>query len=64
MLATLLATAAHTATVPNPDKLVVPPIRYLAILPPMIMVGGAVLLLALASLVSRPLRVRVATSGW
>jgi NADH-quinone oxidoreductase subunit N len=63
MLATLLATAAHTATVPNPDKLVVPPIRYLAILPPMIMVGGAVLLLALASLVSRPLRVRVATAG-
>jgi NADH-quinone oxidoreductase subunit N len=45
------------------DKLTLPPIRYLSILPPIIMIGGAVLLLAVASLVSRPLRVRVATIG-
>ena len=37
----------------------IPPIRYLSILPIIIMGGGAVVLLALASLVSRPLRVRV-----
>ena len=39
----------------------VPPIRWLAILPPIIMIGGAVVLLGLASLVRKPLRVRVAT---
>ena len=38
-----------------------PPIRWLAILPPIIMIGGAVLLLGVASLVRRPLRVRVST---
>ena len=38
-----------------------PSIRWLAILPPIIMIGGAVILLGLASLVSKPLRVRVAT---
>ncbi|HVB91396.1 MAG TPA: NADH-quinone oxidoreductase subunit N [Acidimicrobiales bacterium] len=63
MIAALLATAAHGATTSNPDRLVVPPIRYLSILPPMIMIGGAVAVLALASLVSRPLRVRVGTAG-
>ncbi len=57
MIASLLATPVNTG------KLVVPHIRYLSILPPMIMIGGAVLLLALASLVSRPLRVRVGTWG-
>ncbi len=41
----------------------IPPIRYLSILPIIIMGGGAVVLLALASLVSRPLRVRVSTIG-
>jgi NADH-quinone oxidoreductase subunit N len=56
MIAHLLAASAASG-----GKLHVPPIRYLSILPPMIMIGGAVLLLALASLVSRPLRVRVAT---
>jgi NADH-quinone oxidoreductase subunit N len=55
--------AALLATAVNSDKLAVPHIRYLSILPPMIMIGGAVLLLALASLVSRPLRVRVGTWG-
>ncbi len=56
MIATLLATT-HTAS----DTITVPPIRWLAILPPIIMIGGAVLLLGLASLVSRPLRVGLST---
>ena len=69
MIAHLLAAAASAASrrIGRLDrvggKLHVPPIRYLSILPPIIMIGGAVLLLALASLVSRPLRVRVATIG-
>ena len=65
MIAHLLATATASAasTSGSTVKLHVPPIRYLSILPPIIMIGGAVLLLALASLVSRPLRVRVATIG-
>ncbi|HEX4174831.1 MAG TPA: NADH-quinone oxidoreductase subunit N [Acidimicrobiales bacterium] len=57
MIATLLATTTH---VPS-DTIPVPPIRWLAILPPVIMIGGAVLLLGLASLVARPLRVAVST---
>ena len=57
MIATLLATTTH---VPS-DTIAVPPIRWLAIMPPIIMIGGAVLLLALASLVARPLRVAVST---
>ena len=49
----MLATAAiHT-----------PHIRYLAIMPEIVMFGGAVLLLAVSSLVRRPLRVTVATAG-
>jgi len=48
---------AAASTIPTPK------IRYLAILPELLMLGGAVLLLAVASLVRRPLRVRVATSG-
>src|SRR5580704_266919 len=69
MIVHLLATAASAASrasaasTASGGKLHVPPIRYLSILPPIIMIGGAVLLLALASLVSRPLRVRVATFG-
>ncbi|HEV3369794.1 MAG TPA: NADH-quinone oxidoreductase subunit N [Acidimicrobiales bacterium] len=69
MIVHLLATAASAASrasaasTASGGKLHVPPIRYLSILPPIIMIGGAVLLLALASLVSRPLRVRVATIG-
>jgi NADH-quinone oxidoreductase subunit N len=63
MIAHLLAAAASGASTGSTIKLHVPPIRYLSILPPIIMIGGAVLLLALASLVSRPLRVRVATIG-
>ncbi|HSZ35956.1 MAG TPA: NADH-quinone oxidoreductase subunit N [Acidimicrobiales bacterium] len=57
MIATLLATTSH---VPS-DTIAVPPIRWLAIMPPIIMIGGAVLLLGLASLVARPLRVAVST---
>jgi NADH-quinone oxidoreductase subunit N len=57
VIATLLATTTH---VPS-DTIPVPPIRWLAILPPVIMIGGAVLLLGLASLVARPLRVAVST---
>ncbi len=57
MITTLLATN-HAGT---GGTIAVPPIRYLAIMPPIIMIGGAVLLLAVASLVRRPLRVKVAT---
>jgi NADH-quinone oxidoreductase subunit N len=39
----------------------VPSIRYLGILPVIVMLGGAVVLLAMSSLVTRPLRRRVAT---
>ena len=48
--------AAHAAV-----GIHVPSIRYLAILPVIVMLGGAVVLLAAASLVKRPLRRRVAT---
>ena len=58
MIASLLAaTATHAAS----DSIPVPPIRWLAILPPIIMIGGAVVLLGVASLVRRPLRIAVAT---
>jgi NADH-quinone oxidoreductase subunit N len=57
--------AAHLATThaasSKAGTITVPPIRWLAILPPIIMIGGAVLLLGLASLVRRPLRVTVST---
>jgi NADH-quinone oxidoreductase subunit N len=56
-------TAVATTTSAASDKIAIPPIRYLAILPPIIMIGGAVILLAVSSLVSRPLRVRVSTIG-
>jgi NADH-quinone oxidoreductase subunit N len=61
MITTLLA--ASTTAAGASDKITIPPIRYLAILPPIIMIGGAVILLAVASLVSRPLRVRFSTIG-
>jgi NADH-quinone oxidoreductase subunit N len=51
------AHAAHAAS----NTIAVPPIRWLAIMPEIIMIGGAVVLLAVASLVRRPLRVKVAT---
>ena len=55
MIATLAATAHASNTI------AVPSIRWLSILPPIIMIGGAVLLLGLASVVRRPLRVTVST---
>jgi len=61
MITTLLA--ATTTAAGTSDKIVIPSIRYLTILPPMIMIGGAVILLAVASLIRRPLRVRVSTIG-
>jgi NADH-quinone oxidoreductase subunit N len=52
------AVTAHAAS----NTIAVPPIRYLTIMPVIIMIGGAVVLLAVASLVRRPLRVKVATA--
>ncbi len=51
----IAAAAAANATIH------VPAIRYLAIMPVIILLGGAVLLLAAQSLVRRPLRLRFAT---
>ena len=61
----IAAKAAHAVTTAHAasNTIAVPPIRYLAIMPPIIMIGGAVLLLAVASLVRRPLRVKVATAA-
>jgi NADH-quinone oxidoreductase subunit N len=56
VIGAMLATS-HAAS----NSIPVPPIRWLAILPPIIMIGGAVVLLAVASLVRRPMRVRVST---
>ncbi len=56
MIAPLLA-ASHAAS----NTITMPPIRWLSILPPIIMIGGAVVLLGVASLVRKPLRVRVST---
>jgi NADH-quinone oxidoreductase subunit N len=65
VIATLLATATTTTTTAashaSSDTIAVPPIRWLAILPPIIMIGGAVVLLGVASLVRRPLRIAVST---
>jgi len=60
LVAPVLATAGQHASTPS-GTISVPPIRWLAILPPIIMIGGAVLLLGVASLVRRPLRVAVST---
>ena len=57
MIAPILAAAATHAS----GTIAVPPIRWLSILPPIIMIGGAVVLLGVASLVRRPLRIAVAT---
>jgi NADH-quinone oxidoreductase subunit N len=61
MITALLA--ATTSAAAASDKVSIPSIRYLAILPAIIMIGGAVVLLAVASLVKEPLRVRVGTIG-
>jgi NADH-quinone oxidoreductase subunit N len=57
----ILAAAAKHAHAANAAGIHVPSIRYLSILPVIVMLGGAVGLLAVASLVKRPLRLRVAT---
>jgi NADH-quinone oxidoreductase subunit N len=57
----LAAATHHRAHVAVASTIHVPSIRYLSILPVIVMLGGAVLLLALESLVTRPLRLRVAT---
>ena len=62
MIGALLAASAPPVS-SAADRIPIPSIRYLSIMPPIIMIGGAVLLLGLASLVSRPLRVRVSTIG-
>ncbi|HEY6428704.1 MAG TPA: proton-conducting transporter membrane subunit, partial [Acidimicrobiales bacterium] len=59
MIASLLAAATTHAS----NTIAVPPIRWLSILPPIIMIGGAVVLLGVASLVRRPLRIAVATAA-
>ena len=51
------------AVVTAHSTIVLPHIRYLAILPEIVMLGGAVLLLGIASLVRWPLRVTVSTVG-
>ena len=51
---------AHHAVTSN--VIHVPSIRYLGILPVIVMLGGAVVLLGMSSLVKRPLRLRVATA--
>ncbi|HMK64134.1 MAG TPA: NADH-quinone oxidoreductase subunit N [Acidimicrobiales bacterium] len=53
--------ALLAATHASSGSITVPPIRWLSILPPIIMIGGAVVLLGVASLVRRPLRVTVST---
>jgi NADH-quinone oxidoreductase subunit N len=52
---------AHHAVTSN--VIHVPSIRYLGILPVIVMLGGAVVLLGMSSLVKRPLRLRVATAA-
>ncbi len=56
----LLVLVAH---VQRAGAIVTPHIRYLAIIPEIVMLGGAVLLLVAASLVRRPLRISVATGA-
>ena len=47
----------------RPLTIAIPHIRYLGILPEIVLLGGAIVLLAVASLVRRPLRAAVATAG-
>jgi NADH-quinone oxidoreductase subunit N len=61
VITSLFATTHAAATHAVSNSITVPPIRWLAILPPIIMIGGAVVLLGLSSLVRKPLRVRVST---
>ncbi len=60
----LLMAASHTIHAQHaaPAVIHVPAIRYLTILPVIVMLGGAIVVLATTSLVKRPLRLRVATA--
>ena len=64
LLAAAHAAASHLHSVSHysTSRFKTPLISYLAILPEIVMLGGAVVLLALASLVRRPLRRSVATA--
>ena len=55
--------AAHRSRAVDAARIATPHIRYEAILPELVMLGGAVLLLAVGALVERQLRARVATFG-
>ncbi len=55
--------AAHRSRAVDAARIATPHIRYEAILPEIVMLGGAVLLLAVGALVERQLRARVATFG-
>ena len=57
------AAAAHRSRAVDAARIATPHIRYEAILPEIVMLGGAVLLLAVGALVERQLRARVATFG-
>ncbi len=59
----LLTAAAVRAAAHAPVTIHVPAIRYLSILPMLVLLGGAILLLAVASLVRQPLRITVSTIG-
>jgi NADH-quinone oxidoreductase subunit N len=60
----VILTAVHAAHAARASTtLATPRIRYLTILPVIVLLGGAVLLLAVSSLLRRPLRVTVATAG-
>jgi NADH-quinone oxidoreductase subunit N len=59
----LAAASTSTASHASSAGFALPHIRYLAILPVIVMLGGAVVILAVTSLIRRPLRVRVATIG-
>jgi NADH-quinone oxidoreductase subunit N len=58
----LAAAKKHVATA-HAAGIHVPSIRYLGILPVIVLLGGAIVLLAVSSLVKRPLRLRVATAS-
>ncbi|HMD47002.1 MAG TPA: NADH-quinone oxidoreductase subunit N [Acidimicrobiales bacterium] len=60
MIAQLAPAAVHVHAA---TTLRLPPIRWLAIIPVVVMLGGAIVLLAVGSLVRRPLRIGVATAG-
>ncbi len=57
----LLLAAAHTAS--SSGRIPTPQIRYLTILPVIVMMGGAILVMGMSSLLRRPMRLAVATGA-